>query len=44
MIIIGFLSHQVITEMCLEIAQHAHKAATLANDIVDMIIISQVHF
>ena len=37
-----FLSHQVITEMCLEIAQHVHKAAALANDVAEEIVISQV--
>ena len=37
-----FLSHQVVTEMCLEIAQHVHKTVALANDIAEEIIISQV--
>ena len=39
----SFPSHQVVNEMCVEIVQQVHKAATLANDITEDIIISQVH-
>lgn len=35
-------SHQVVTEMCLEIAQHMYKAATLAGGVAEELIITQV--
>ena len=36
------LSHQVVAEMCLEIAKHMYKAATLAGNVAEEIIIAQV--
>ena len=36
------LSHQVVAEMCLEIAQHMYKAATLAGNVAEEIMIAQV--